>query len=397
MSSRTDMVRSSQVPALLERVRPAWRSKSLVNRVRTLLEVDPSSACQRLFNAALHDLREKVSIAGLDIAGEAAKQNGLPTVSRGEDIENYPPAKLIDLAYRMGLLSRPEWRRVHRCYEIRRDLEHEDDEYEAGIEDCVYIFATCIEVILERDPIHLLRVTDVKALVEQASPVTPSITLLEDYERAPQPRQEEICKFLISIALEKTQSDIVQQNSFTFLQAVASLTKNPVKLVLAAHIQEKVNRSKLDTRVARVSSAAGVFPYLKQSHRQQFFEDFYEEMKRVGHQWSAYDKHGELLRNLLEFGGLTYCPPGIRLKMLRLLVLVYVGSPGGRTSYGNTRHVFYSNSGAPLAEEIIKQAGAAIGDDLKTLGREKVITQLVENSHLARRFEALLDLADVSS
>jgi hypothetical protein len=23
------------------------------------------------------------------------------------------------LAYRIGLLSRPEWRRVHRCYEIR--------------------------------------------------------------------------------------------------------------------------------------------------------------------------------------------------------------------------------------------------------------------------------------
>jgi hypothetical protein len=89
-----------------------------------------------------------------------------------------------------------------------RDLEHEDDEYEAGVEDCVYIFTTCIEVILARDPIHLLRVTDIKVLIEQASAVVPSITLLEDYERAPQPRQEEICKFLISIALDKSQSDI---------------------------------------------------------------------------------------------------------------------------------------------------------------------------------------------
>jgi hypothetical protein len=40
----------------------------------------------------------------------------------------------------MGLLPRPEWRRVTRCYEIRRDLEHEDDEYEATVEDCIYIF-----------------------------------------------------------------------------------------------------------------------------------------------------------------------------------------------------------------------------------------------------------------
>jgi hypothetical protein len=172
-------------------VRPAWQSKALVNRIRSSPDVDPSSACQRLFNAALHDLRETILIAGLDIAGEAAKQNGLPTVDKAEDIENYPPAELIELAYGIGLLSRPEWRRVHRHYEIRRDPEHED---EAGVEGCVYIFTTCIEVILARDPIHLLRVTDIKALIEQASAVVPSFALLDDYERAPRPRREEICK-----------------------------------------------------------------------------------------------------------------------------------------------------------------------------------------------------------
>ena len=73
----------------------------------------------------------------------------------------------------MGLLSRPEWRRVCRCYEIRRDLEHEDDEYEAGVEDCVYIFSTCIDVVLSRDPILIVRVTDFKELIEQASSIVP--------------------------------------------------------------------------------------------------------------------------------------------------------------------------------------------------------------------------------
>lgn len=293
-----ELVKASDAPYLLDKVRPAWQAKSLIDRVRRLLDVDPSSACQRLLNAAIHDLREKVLIAGLDIAGEAAKQNSLPPVGKPEDLENYPTAKLIDLAYRIGLLSRPEWRRVHRCYEIRRDLEHEDDEYEAGVEDCIYIFKTCVEVILAKDPIHVLRVTDVKALVEQATPVAPSSTLLQDYERAPQPRQEEISKFLIAIATDKTQSDVVQQNAYALLTAMSALTQNPVKLSLASHLQDKINRGTgLDRRIARVASAAGVFPYLKQSHREDFFNDAYAQMDKVGYRWSAHSEHGELLRH----------------------------------------------------------------------------------------------------
>ncbi len=145
VSSNEELVQATGAPALLDKIRPHWQAKSLIDRVRRLLEVDPSSACQRLLNAAIHDLREKVVVAGIDIAAEATNQHKLPPVSKAEDIENYSTARLIDLAYRMGLLTRPEWRRVCRCYEIRRDLEHEDDEYEAGVEDCVYIFKTCIE------------------------------------------------------------------------------------------------------------------------------------------------------------------------------------------------------------------------------------------------------------
>jgi hypothetical protein len=78
-------------------------------------------------------------VAGLDIAEQAAKQSRLPPVTRAEDVENYPTDKLLDLAFHMGILTHPEWRRMKRSYEIRRDLEHEDDLYEAGVEDCVYV------------------------------------------------------------------------------------------------------------------------------------------------------------------------------------------------------------------------------------------------------------------
>lgn len=115
------------VPDLIDAVRPAWQAKGLIQRVRRLLPVDPSSACQRIFNAAVHDLREKIVIAGLDIARDAAAAHKLPTAATQQDIENYSTARLIDLAYRMGLLTRADWRRLCRCYEIRRDLEHEDE------------------------------------------------------------------------------------------------------------------------------------------------------------------------------------------------------------------------------------------------------------------------------
>ena len=144
----TDLIPlESQVPAELSAVeqylasiRPEWQSTPLVKRVIRLLPVDPSCACQRLLNAAGHDLRSKIRYLGLDLAKDVANTFGLPRVNNDEDLEDYPTARLYDLAFRLGLLNRADWRRMHRAYEIRRDLEHEDDEYEASKGDLIYIF-----------------------------------------------------------------------------------------------------------------------------------------------------------------------------------------------------------------------------------------------------------------
>jgi hypothetical protein len=79
-------VAASGVDALLGQVRPDWQAKSLIERVKAILPVDPSSACQRLLNAAIHDLREKIVIAGIDVAAEAAATYKLPPISRPDDI-----------------------------------------------------------------------------------------------------------------------------------------------------------------------------------------------------------------------------------------------------------------------------------------------------------------------
>ncbi len=84
-SPAVEMAHHANVPALLSRIRPEWQAKSLIIRVKNLLDVDPSSACQRLLNAAIHDLRGKIITAGIDIAAEAASQNKLPPVIKREN------------------------------------------------------------------------------------------------------------------------------------------------------------------------------------------------------------------------------------------------------------------------------------------------------------------------
>lgn len=393
-AANVDLMASSGMPQLLQKIRPQWQAKSLIDRVHRLIGVDPSSACQRLFNAAIHDLREKVIIAGIDIAGEAADQYKLPPARREEDIENYSTAKLIDLCYRMGILSRPEWRRVSRCYEIRRDLEHEDDEYEAGVEDCVYIFTTCIDVILSVDPVTLLKVTDIKQIVESSVPTQPGEELLADFERAPQPRQQEILGFLVSIALDKEQSDIIQQNAFSCLHVFRPRAANPVLVSLASDFQKKVKRNGLDERHARVAAASGAMPYLKQSARRELFNAYLDTLNQIGTNWSAHDRHGDALRQFNELGGFSSCPNPTKKEIIKWMVKTYIGTPGGRTSYGNVRHVFYSNSAAPLIRDILRSESSIVSDELRELRDEEKIKARCENEHIARRFEQLLDLLE---
>jgi hypothetical protein len=114
-------------------------------------------------------------------------------------------------------------------------------------------------------------------------------------------------------------------------------------------------------------------------------------MKKVGHHWTAHSEHGELLRTFAEFGGLVHCPPASRRKILKFLVLLYIGERGGRTSYGNVRNVFYSNVGAPLAAEIIKGAGGSIADEVRQVRTDRDLKHPLSDQHVARRFEALLD------
>lgn len=392
-AANKELIEASGAPALLQRIRPEWQAKDLIQRVARLMPVDPSSACQRIFNACIHDLKQKIVVAGLDIAAEAARQHKLPSVAKPEDIDAYSVSHTITLAYRMGLLSHPEWRRLLRVYDIRRDLEHEDDQYEATIEDCYYIFKTCIEVVLSRDPVHLLKLTDVKDIVEQPKPATLGETVLEDYKLAPAPRQLEIYRFLLSTALGlgDKHPDIVRQNSYNTLGVLEELTNRQVIIEIANDFMTRLERRPPRLFEARVAYAAGILPYLKRSVLNDFFRAYLESMNKAGFSFKSHDKHGELLRNLMEVGGLNHCPDDVLPDILEWLVLCYIGEPSFG-QWSSSRRVFYSNTGAPLAFEIIKTCERDITAVAKDLGdSSKRIRQMCKDEHVARRFQEILD------
>lgn len=393
IESKASLVVASGADILLSEIRPEWQSKGLINRTKKLLPVDPSSACQRLLNASINDLKEKLVIAGVDLAKEAAKQFRLPPITIAEDItENYTPAKIIDLSYRVGLLSRPEWRKIKRCYEIRGDLEHEDEEYEADIDDILYIFKNCIEIILSKEPIQLLRVEDVAHLIDL--PETPAITseLLEEYEYAPETRQKDIITHLINTSMNSKKPDIVRQNSMEILRIFRTTTKDKVLIDIASEINERYNKRPFDLVAMKVSKASGIVPYLKQRKVKDFYIEYAERLEKIGHGWRSFESHKKPLEDLEDIGGLVFCPEEPREKIVKWMTLSYLGEPGGYGDYGRNRKVFYSDIAAPRIKEMFKDAGTIIENDLDKACQDKRISVAIEYTPIARRLEKLKDL-----
>ncbi|WP_421871907.1 hypothetical protein [Nitratireductor rhodophyticola] len=390
------MIMASGVDDLLAQIRPEWQAKSLIARVKALLPVDPSSACQRLLNAAIHDLREKIIIAGLDVAQEAARLNGLPQAKKPEEIHDYSTTYTIDLTYHMGLISRPEWRRLKRAYDIRKDLEHEDDQYEASVEDCVYVFRTCIDIVLSRDPLSPVRVTDVKDIIESPDNITLSAELLEDFEGAPDQRQLEIGKFLISVARNGNKPDIVRQNAVEALRSLNPLLRKSSCVLIGQYMQEILKGKPIGLADMKIAAAASISAYLKKSRLREFFEELHGKFAKVGFRWTRHADHRELLDELEDVGGLEVVPPGIRAKFVLWMVQCYIGEPGGY-GMGRNRPVFYSDVAAHRIREAFRNASTVIEGDVEDAAKDKFVKAAISDKHIARRLETLRDLVSVDT
>jgi hypothetical protein len=395
--SKNDIINVEARPApqatlmpLLNQIRPVWKGKKLIERVQRLLPVDPGSACQRLFNAAIHDLREKIIIVGADLAKDAVKNYKLPPINNEEDIWEYSTARLIDLSYRIGILSRPEWRRIHRCYEIRRDLEHEDNEYEAVLEDCIYIFKSSIDIVLSQDPVELLKVMNVKQIVETPSKISITDEYLSNYERAPILRQFEIMQYLISIAGDESQPDIVRENCLEMLRAMRVRTQTPVIIDVAKKLEEKHGRSPLTFEAAKLAYISGAFGYFKCAKLSDFYKLLLEEFKASIGKW---DKEANAAIKFDEIGSFEYCPDDLKKHFLKYLVRIYLGEPGSYGVWGQNRAVFFSDEAAPVILKIISGPHFKLLEEFEILREDRNIKSKLLNRHILRRFEHLFDTA----
>jgi hypothetical protein len=400
-TSLTVMDAAAKLPAELEplgpclaAIRPEWQAKRLVQRVRALLPVDPSSACQRLLNAAIKDLQSKIVIAGLDLATEAAKLNKLPPITKAEDVlENYSATNTLMLAYRMGVLTRPEWRRLQRAYEIRGDLEHEDAEYEAQPEDCIYVFSACIGIVLSRDPVELIRVRDIRQLIDAPNnTLTPD--LLEDYGKAPEVRQTEIVRMLVGTARSPKEPDLVRQHAAEALRTFDPLTNDRVKITIAGEIHDRLDGRPLQPIDMKIAAAIGAVPYLKQRRVAAFFADLVDNLLKISPDWGNFARHGDPLDEIEDYGGLAVIPDDQLVRLIPWLTRCYLGEKGGYGQWGRHRAVFYSDSAAPIIERLFKAADGRAAPILEACAADKRIAATMQYQPIARRFDRLLDLLD---
>jgi hypothetical protein len=178
------------------------------------------------------------------------------------------------------------------------------------------------------------------------------------------------------------------------LRHLQPVTRNPAKLELAKHMQEKVGRQGLTLILFRVSNAAGVLAYLKDTSRRDFFASYLCRLTAIGDGWRAFAQHRDPLEELEDVGGLTHCPDDVARDLLRWMVLCYVGTRGGHTSYGNYRPVFNSDTAAPIIERVVAAGGSRVLSMLKELREDKAVkTRLASCKEVAARYEDLLDRA----
>ncbi len=76
------------------------------------------------------------------------------------------------------------------------------------------------------------------------------------------------------------------------------------------------------------------------------------------------------------------------------MTLCFIGIEGGRTTYGNIRPVFYSDTAAPLIMSLMEGGGEPLLGVLRALkGDPEVKQQMDSCKNVATRHEILLRLA----
>jgi hypothetical protein len=176
------------------------------------------------------------------------------------------------------------------------------------------------------------------------------------------------------------------------LYSLKTLSHSQVLIICAREFVQRIGKRGPTLIEARVAYGSGLFPYLKQAQIKDFYDSYLAEMTKISYSWAAHKSHSELLRNLEEIGGLEHCPEECLAQYVKWLVMCYIGSSGGRTSYGNVRNVYYSNVGAPIAFNILKTKSRNVYPVVVGLEKgSESVRNAIGDEYVALRFNSILD------
>jgi hypothetical protein len=252
-----------------------------------------------------------------------------------------------------------------------------------------------VDFILANDPVQIIKLTEIKSIVESPSLVSLDHAVIEDYEQAPNPIQTEISQFLISTSLDNKHPDIVRQNCYIALATLNSYTNRNTILECAQHfVDKRLGRRTPLLGEMRVANSSGILPYLRSAHVNSFYPSYLDRLDSTGYHWENNNKHGELLRDLKEVGGTTFCNDQvIKDKIIEWLILCYIGEPGAYGYHGRNRQVFFTNSGAPLSFELLEEdEKISVTDVNRIVHASTTIRKQIASKYVMRKLQEILYL-----
>ncbi len=379
----------------LSEIREPWQTSRLVERVRQLISVDHSCACQKLFNTAIWDIKDKLGQWGEDFVYKIAYKNS--KISRGtvNPISGLSTTELLNLSYRSKLLSFEQWQLITECYQIRCKLEHEDRYFEVSSLETEKFFDVCINEVLSVDSMEIKEYDNFETITELTELAVPSQLLLSSFGSMSLENQVDATTFLIDVATNSSELMRATQNSVISLIHLRESLSDHAKQEVALKYSDP-NIHHIDSRLVESLKCADALRFIETSSKSKFYESVYLSMIEVGEDWNKGQQQLEILQSFTELGSLDECPEQHRTNIFNWMALTYIGQDSGDSAYISERNVYFSKEASPVIQRLIIEANYISNAMIDTLLTDSAIAVLAENSFIAKRFERFLQLSNVN-
>ncbi len=376
----------------LSEIREPWKTSRLVERVSQLISVDHSCACQKLFNTAIWDIKDKLSRWGEEFVYKVARTTSSISPNTENPISGLSTTVLLNLAYKSMLLTFEQWQLMTECYQIRCKLEHEDRYFEVSSLETVKFFDVCVNEVLNVETKEINEYDEFESLLKLTELAVPSEFLLSSFRSMSPENQVDATTFLIDLATNNSELIRVTQNSvISLIHLRESLSDHTKQAIALKYSDPKIRH--IDSKLVESLKCADVLRFIETSSKSKFYESIYLSMIEVGEDWYKGQQQLEILQSFIELGSLNECPEQHRTNIFNWLALTYIGQDTGDSAYISERNVYFSKEASPVIQKLINEANNISEAMFDRLLSHKSITVLTENSYIAERFDRFLRFA----